>query len=73
MLARSFEGFIQDTLEQKGVRSNYLVSDAVAFPHVNRKQVYHTHPQGVERARINKAFEKWIEEFKKRTKTEKNA
>lgn len=60
MAARAFEAYIEDRLKEKGDVSQYLV-------HSTENSIYkllfdlHPYPEGVERARINDAFDKFFE------------
>lgn len=55
MFARAFACYVSDKLEEKGIISPYLNATAYAFPAV---------PKGEEKERINKAFDKLIDNIK---------
>lgn len=59
MMARAFEGYIQDKIKEEGNRSDYL-----SFGADNARYVFEDvkpYPEGEERARINKAFDQFFD------------
>lgn len=58
VLARAFEAYIEDKMEEKGIRSDYLLS--------HKDEVREMLPQGEERERINKKFDIFFDDLCKR-------
>lgn len=62
LFARAFEGYIHQKLIEKGMTSNFLVDEEKMNPESDWFVAY---PQGEERVKINAAFDKLFEEYKK--------
>jgi hypothetical protein len=62
LFARAFEEYLHAKMMEKGITSNYLVDAEKMNPESDWFTAY---PQGEERVKINKAFDKLFEEYKK--------
>jgi hypothetical protein len=61
LFARAFESFVEDTIEEGGNKSDYLVHSTKESPTSPWGAIY---PQGKDRVAINNAFKKWKESLK---------
>jgi hypothetical protein len=66
MFARAFSCYIEDKLDEKGIRDDYLCckSDVFSMPGNNGK--IYAYPVDQERKAINKCFDVFIADLKKR-------
>ncbi|NIB43825.1 hypothetical protein HBA55_29755 [Pseudomaricurvus alkylphenolicus] len=67
MLARAFEGFVQDKIAEGGGRSDYLVAGADNNAAHLKMLGVKPYPEGPERQRINQAFQKLFDTLESRT------
>lgn len=66
LLARAGACYIKDKLEEQGRRNDYLCGHADAIEVPVDCKTYYAAPQGIERKRINAAFDKFFEDLKER-------
>lgn len=64
LLARAGAAYIKDTLQEKGIRDDYLNGNADQSGIELHGETVYTSPQGEERTAINEAFDKFFEEVK---------
>lgn len=62
MFARAFAAYVQDKLEEKGIRSDYLVYGA-GDVHIDNP-LGNPNPAGLDRKRINEAFDAVVNEYR---------
>lgn len=65
MAARAFACYVQDKLQEQGIRNDYLTGHAdLALSVKENGEIFRAYPEGSEREAINKAFDKCIEYVK---------
>lgn len=64
LLARAFESYIEDKLEEQGINCPWLVYGTVRGEMEACEDTFFPYPEGIERRKINAAFDKYFKSFK---------